>query len=319
MINQVVICDCLDGLRALPDECVDCVVTSPPYFNMRDYAVEGQIGIEDTFEEYLTKLHVIFTEVKRVLKPTGTCFVNLGDSYSGSGNGAGDVDEKNPKARTGTLKSLQQTVRAKSLLMIPSRFAIMMCDNQWILRNDIIWHKSNAMPSSVTDRLTNKYEHVFFFTISERYYFNIDSIRIPYEGIEKRPPGVVRAREQGYNTKQGAKYREQEEFSRKAGIRRATSNSSGEYQNPLGKIPGDVWTLNLVPHKDSHIAMYPEKLIAPLILGGCPPAGIVLDPFMGAGTTARVAKDLGRRFIGFELNEKYCEIADKRLRQEVII
>lgn len=314
-INQVVNCDCMEGINKLPENSIDCVVTSPPYWNLRDYSVDGQIGMEKSLNEYLIKLWYLFSELYKKLKPTGTCFVNLGDTYGGSGDKEGYIDNKNTN-RNGQKKSLSKNYMSKCLLQIPSRFAIGMTDRQYILRNNIIWHKSNAMPSSVLDRLTNKYEHIFFFTKNQKYYFDIDKIRIPYEGNEPRPPGIVRNREKGYNSKFGTLRREMDMQPKQAKKRRTPEQEY--FRNPLGKIPGDVWTLNLQPSKYPHIAMYPEKLIAPLIAAGCPEGGIVLDPFMGMATTAKVAKDLGRNFIGFELNPDYCRISDKRIRQQIL-
>jgi DNA modification methylase len=313
-INEVICGECLDGLKVIPDCSIDCVVTSPPYWALRDYDVENQLGIESTFQEYLEKLWIIFNEIKRTLKPTGTCWVNLGDTYGGLKIGNTET-VKNKNAVTSNFKKDEGI--AKCLCQIPSRFAIGMTDMGFLLRNDIIWHKSNAMPSSVLDRMTNKYEHFFFFTKSTKYNFDIDSIRIPYEGIESRPPGIVREREKGYNSKFGSLRRKMEENGRIFQKRRPPENDC--LRNPKGKIPGDVWTLNAQPSSYAHIAMFPQKLIAPMICAGCPVDGIVLDPFMGSWTTARAAKDLGRNFIGFELSKEYCKIGEERLRQEVLL
>ena len=203
--------------------------------------------------------------------------------------------------------------------MIPERFAIEMCDRGWILRNKIIWHKRNGMPSSVIDRLGNKYEIVYFFSKNTDYYFDLDSIRIPFETDEKRPAGIIREREKGYNTKFGTKTREMEDTARKFGSRRPPSASSEYERNPKGKNPGDVWSLNLQPSNEKHIAMFPEKLISPMILSGCPKGGVVCDPFFGAGTTGVVAKKLSRNYIGIELNPKYIKLAERRLAQQVLL
>lgn len=319
-MNQIIQGDSLTILKTLPDESVDCCITSPPYWNLRDYAINGQLGLEPTFHEFIEKLRLIFMEVQRVLKNTGTCFVNLGDTY-GSGSGK---DENRIHSKQGTMKNWingKKSVKGyeKCLLMIPERFAIVMSDSGMILRNKIIWHKKNAMPSSVTDRLSNKYELVYFFTKTGKYFFDLDSIRIPYETSENRPQGVVRAREYGYNTKIGTKRRDMEEDSRKFGKRRPPSERGEYIQNPKGKNPCDVWTLTLQPHKEKHIAMFPEKLIAPMIKAGCPPNGIVLDPFGGAMTTCLVAQKLGRQYLAIELNPTYIEIGKKRLAQKILI
>lgn len=315
MINEIICCDCLEGLSRLPDKCIDCVITSPPYWNVRDYQVDGQIGMEKFLNDYLIKLWNIFNEVMRVLKKEGTCWVNLGDVYGGSGDKEGYKDAKS-SSRNGQKISLTKNYMPKCLLQIPARFAIGMADRGWILRNSIIWHKSNAMPSSVLDRLTNKYEYFFFFTKSQKYCFDIDKIRIPYEGGEPRPPGIERNRERGYNSKFGTSRQAMDVEALK--MKKKRTPEQNYFRNPKGKIPGDVWTLNLQPSNYSHIAMFPEKLIAPMIAAGCPQDGVVLDPFIGSGTTARVAKDLRRNFMGFELSEKYCKLSEERLRQEVL-
>lgn len=331
--NKIIQGDSLEILKTLESESIDCVVTSPPYWALRDYGVEGQLGLEPTFQEYITKLCDMFDEVKRILKKEGTCWVNLGDTYMGNSSyskegrqGFGNdkvwminkkkwLDPKNPIE--GKLRAREHVesgqIPEKSLCQIPERFSIEMVNRGWILRNKIIWHKKNAMPSSVTDRLSNKYEMVYFFTKDKKYYFDLDSIRIPFETDEKRPEGVIRAREFGYNTKLGTKRRDMEEDSRLFGNRRPPQSNDDYVRNPKGKNGGDVWTLTLQPHKDNHIAMFPEKLIEPMIKAGSPPDGIILDIFMGAGTTAVVAKKNKRNYLGIELNPEYIKIAEERI------
>lgn len=312
-MNTILQGNVLDVVKTIADESIDCCITSPPYWSLRDYGVEGQLGLENTPEEYVANMVEVFREVKRVLKKDGTCFVNMGDTY-GTGSGK---DTNRINAKQGSIKGCRFEPRNgvdgffKSLLMIPEQVALSMIKQGWKLRNKIIWHKKNAMPSSVTDRLSNKYEFVYFFTKSEKYYFDLDLIRVPFETEENRPEGIVRAREYGYNTKIGTKRRDMEEAARDFDKRRPPENDY--VRNPKGKNPGDVWTLTLQPHAEIHIAMYPEKLITPMIKAGCPEGGIVLDPFMGAGTTAVVAKKLGRNYLGIELNPKYIEIANKRI------
>jgi len=340
-INQIIRGDALEVLRTLKSESVNCFLTSPPYWALRDYGVEGQLGLEPTFQEYITKLCDIFDEVKRVLRKDGTCWVNLGDCYSSDSSysengrqGFGNdkigmmnkskgqflkaTDTERMGMKGGRLKG-GKVFNKKSLIMIPERFAIEMCDRGWILRNKIIWHKRNGMPSSVIDRLGNKYEIVYFFSKNTDYYFDLDSIRIPFETDEKRPAGIIREREKGYNTKFGTKTREMEDTARKFGSRRPPSASSEYERNPKGKNPGDVWSLNLQPSNEKHIAMFPEKLISPMILSGCPKGGVVCDPFFGAGTTGVVAKKLSRNYIGIELNPKYIKLAERRLAQQVLL
>ena len=314
---KIINLDVLDGLSQIESESIDCVVTSPPYYRMRDYKMDGQVGLEKSLEEYLTKLLSVTAEIKRVLKPTGTLFWNHGDGY-GTGSGAGIRDGKQATVRGSTewyeaTGKLSLVGYEKSLILQNWRLAISMIDQQgWKLRNAIIWHKINSMPTSVLDRLGNKYEPVFFFSKSNKYYFDLDAIRVPYISDEPRNFGVVRAREKGYNTKQGTKRREEEEAKR-FDRRRPPSNQDQYTRNTKGKNPGDVWPLTLQPHKERHIAMFPEKLITPMILAGCPKNGLVLDPFSGAGTTGVVCKKTGRNFIGIELNPNYCKMAQERI------
>ena len=342
--NKIICGDALEELRKLPNESVDCVITSPPYWNLRDYGYEGQIGLEPTFQEFIEKLCVVFDEVKRVLKPEGTCFVNLGDTYGGTGAGQEKSVNSQGKqtdgqyfsqAKARKMKSENSKGYEKCLLQIPSRFALAMTDRGWILRNTIIWHKKNAMPSSVLDRFSNKYEQVFFFVKNRKYYFDGDAIRIPYELNEKRPNGITREREFGYNSKytgenaeamgsprarasrqynskEGTKKRVLEENARRFGTRRPAGNDYD--RNPKGKNPGDVWTLVSEPFPEAHFATFPVKLLIKPIKAGCPEKGTVLDPFFGSGTTAVAAKALGRNFIGIEKNPEYILMAEKRLR-----
>ena len=352
MSNKIICGDALEELRKLPGESVDMCITSPPYWGLRDYGYEGQLGLEPTFQEFIQKLCEIFDEVKRVLKKEGTCFVNLGDSYAGqrqmgtSGNGTRKTTLSGPDATykkekgNGFNKLSNGELQEKSLAQIPSRFALAMTDRGWILRNTIIWHKKNAMPSSVLDRFSNKYEQIFFFVKSKKYYFDVDSIRIPYELAEKRPNGVTREREYGYNSKytgenaeamgspraratrkhnskEGTKSRVLEENARRFGTRRPAG--SDYERNEKGKNPGDVWTLVSEPYPEAHFATFPKKLLVQPIKAGCPEGGVVFDPFIGSGTTALAAKLLGRNYIGIEKNPKYVKMAEQRLAQQQLL
>src|SRR3990167_5715206 len=179
-LNKIYNIDALEGLKKLDSESVDCVVTSPPYWNLRDYGVEGQLGLEPTFQEYITKLIEIFDEVKRVLKKEGTCWVNIGDTYSGAGAGQKDTGKAVYEENDFRKKPSKTNLPDKSLCLIPFRFAILMQERGWILRNDIVWFKRNSMPSSVKDRFANKWEHIFFFVKNKKYYFDLNSVRKPY-------------------------------------------------------------------------------------------------------------------------------------------
>lgn len=271
-LNKIILSDCLEGIKQMPDSIVDCCISSPPYWGLRDYGAEGQLGQEADFKEFVAKLIEIYSEIYRVLKPTGTCFVNLGDTYNGTKQGNTETN-KNPKLVTDTFKKERvKSIQNKSLLMIPERFALGMIDNGWILRNQIIWHKPNQMPQSATDRFTVDFEKIFFFVKqSTGYYFEQQlepAIGIPDEVYFERN---VRT----------------------------------------------VWSINTKPYSEAHFATYPEKLVERMIKAGCPENGVVLDPFMGAGTTAVVAKKLNRNYNGFELNPKYKLIAENRLIKEV--
>ena len=302
MKNKIIQGEALEELKKLKSESIDCVMTSPPYWALRDYGVEGQLGLEPTFDQFINNLCNIFDEVQRVLKKSGTCWVNLGDTYNAgrSGGHAGglkglDKPENSPNQSGVNVKEL----KAKSLVMIPFRFAIEMVNRGWILRNVIVWHKKNCMPSSVKDRFTVDFEYLFFFSKSKKYWF--DRQFEPYkEGTEERYK---------YNfDKSGRQWSDDKEslFNEIGGI--------GEL-NPQGRNKRCVWTINPQPFPEAHFAVYPEKLCETPIKSGCPKDGIVLDPFMGAGTTAVMAKKLGRDFLGIELNPEYIKIAEKRLKK----
>lgn len=320
--------DCLTGLKALPDDSIDCCISSPPYYGLRDYGtatwhggdpdcdhvanpkatktfgnpefndrrpsreatktpgyyadicpkcgaekVDYQVGIEPTVADYIASLQEIFNEVKRVLKPTGTCWVNLGDSFGGSGKGATKDGIKSPKTKAGTfipstddahMKVKDISIRPKSLCLVPQRFAIAALESGWIIRNEVIWSKAAPMPTSKKDAMTVAHETIWFMVKQPRYFYDCEAVR--------RPTGNL----------------------------------------------WDVWHLSPDPVPDAHFATYLREIPRRAILAGCPPDGVVLDPFAGSGTTLMVAKDLGRQAIGFELNPDYCAIAAKRCNQLTI-
>lgn len=379
-LNKIYSGDSLEVLKTFPDECIDCVITSPPYYGLRDYSVDGQIGLEKTLDEYLEKMLAITAELKRVLKLTGTMWWNHGDSYSGSMNGAGDTTSTNrnkpesyKQMYKGQKPGNQVGILNKSLLLQAHRLAIRMVDEQkWILRNTIIWHKPNVMPSSVKDRFTVDYEPVFFFTKSKKYWFETQ-----YE-----PYGAPMNRWGGYKLEAKGK----SEWDRGTG--QSSYRDRNMRPNELGRNKRAVWKIATHPFSEAHFATFPEKLIEPMVKAGCPEfickkcgkarekifegiggsigkswhshkedltvgagqisrigdcvnekgekyqridkghtdcgcnagwtSGIVLDPFMGAGTTAKVARMLGRNYVGIELNEEYIKIANKRLAQQIL-
>jgi len=309
-INKIICGDCLEVLKTLPDESIDMCMTSPPYWALRDYGVKGQLGLEPTFQEYITKLCDIFDEVKRVLKREGTCWVNMGDTYGGSGAGTtknADTSKYIENSKqvyvlpNGTARASKMP--SKCLLQIPNRFAIEMTNRGWILRNEIIWYKPNCMPSSVKDRFTVDFEKIFFFTKNKKYWFETqleDAIEIYSETRAKRPE----------TSKMKAIY--------------SSGKPSGNFTT--NKLRPDnkrnkrtVWRINTKPYKEAHFATYPPELCETPIKAGCPKGGIVLDPFFGAGTTGLVAKGLGRNYLGIELNPEYIKIAEERLKQEILL
>lgn len=326
--------DALETLRLLPDECVQAVVTSPPYWGLRDYGIDGQIGLESTLDKYMAKLVEVFREVKRVLRDDGTIWLNLGDSYAPAGgdrrNHTNDpnscigatADAAMPRigrvAQQQNLKLLP--IKPKDLIGIPWRVAFALQADGWYLRSDIIWHKPNAMPESVADRPTKAHEYIFLLTKSRRYYYDSDAIKEDaVNGDPHAPRGSVGVIDNplnggrrkikipsGWDTDKGA----HGSFHR---------NGRGEPKYfdrhaPIGKRnKRDVWTVSTKPFPGAHFATYPPDLIKPCILAGSPEGSIILDPFSGAGTTGLVALRYGRRYIGVEINPEYAELSVRRI------
>ena len=364
--NEIVCADALDYMKTLPDESVNCVVTSPPYYALRDYGVSGQIGLEATPQAFVAKMVEVFHEVKRVLRNDGVCWINLGDSYSGSGKGKPQGSKSGKQlTNAGSLipcVSDRYDVPGKNLLGMPWRVAFALQDDGWILRSDVIWSKPNPMPESVTDRPTKAHEYVFLLAKSPKYWYDADAIR------EDNAYGPERAGKlPGYTN----------------GVK---GHVSGTNFNPAGRNRRTVWTIPTEPTPEAHFATFPQKLIEPMILAGCPDKccsacgaphvrivearggtigkawvshlheldmgmsdshpgldrsvsadgiryhridlgfcpqcdhakaptvpGIVFDPFMGSGTTALVARRLGRDFVGCELSPEYVDMANRRL------
>ena len=348
-VNKIYQGDALEVLKTFPDESINMVLTSPPYWALRDYGTaiwEGgndkcnhqvgrkargnlsdfqqgnkgsfgdeaikigkkcpkcgavrkdlQLGLEPTFQEYMSKLCDIFDEVKRVLRKDGTCWVNIGDTYGGSGGATGHTENTKNLGYTtsnmGASKGNQKATRGleKSLIQIPSRFAIEMSNRGWILRNEIIWHKGNVMPTSVKDRFTVDFEKIFFFVKDRKYWFEQQTESATYTDSR-------------YN---------------KGNIRYKSR------QTPVGVTVSDirnkrtVWKINPKSFAEAHFAVYPEKLCEIPIKAGCPKGGIVLDPFFGSGTTAVVARYLDRKWVGIELNPEYIKIANRRLAQRKLL
>jgi DNA modification methylase len=333
-LNTIHNIDCLEGLKTIPDNSVDCCVISPPYYGLRDYGVDGQIGLENTPEEYISKLVSVFIEVKRVLKPTGTLWLNIGDSYNGSGKNSGNKSKMYPKQSTNaasceTRPANIPTLKPKDLIGIPWMLAFELRRAGYYLRQDIIWHKPNPMPESVRDRCTKSHEYIFMLTKSAKYYFDYEAILEPaaydgrkdtaFKGSNKYTEDVTGLSVQSFASKGHERWPNKiRGFIDKAGD---TGLAPSHHGNSIPTYPArnkrDVWTVCTKPEKESHFAVFPDTLIVDCIKAGCPEGGIVLDPFMGSGTTAVVARKLNRNYIGFELNPKYVEISERKIYNQL--
>ena len=306
--------DCLEVLKTLPDESVHCCVTSPPYYALRDYGMEEQIGREATPKEYISRLTEVFTEVRRVLRSDGTLWLNIADTYAGKGNQGDFVDPKNPKGRSGQAVALNYKVegcKPKDMIGIPWMLAFALRDSGWYLRNDIIWMKENPMPESCKDRCSRCYEHIFLLSKSRKYFFDAKAISEPIA------PATAERLKRGM--KGGNKYGKPvpgQPQTQTINRPRAHGEITDSMINPM-RNKRDVWVVNTVPFKGGHYAAYPPKLVEPCLLAGCPEGGIVLDPFFGSGTTGMVAKQLNRHYIGIELNPEYAELAKARIGGEI--
>lgn len=292
--------DALAVLADLPDASVDCVVTSPPYFGLRDYGVDGQLGAEPSPAEFVAALVDVFREARRVLADDGTLWLNLGDSYY-SGKGSPTQPDVKNEARRPPARVLDQPganwAKPKNLLGIPWRVAFALQDDGWILRNDVIWHKSNAMPESVTDRLSNRHEHMFMFSKKPRYWFDLDAIR-----EEQSPVSIARATRADMHGKDG--WADAYHGNPPTGLARQS-----ERDTSIGRNPGDVWTIATQPFSEAHFATMPPALAERCIQAGCKPGGTVLDPFSGSGTTGLAAGRHGRRYVGVDLNRDYLDLS----------
>lgn len=402
--NKIHNYNCLEGLKLLDDNSVDCCITSPPYWGLRDYGtatwvggdpnckhiddvklaerkrqrksmiavgekIDGstrirehdeligkewqysekckkcgairkdeQLGLEKTPEEYVSNMIAIFSEVNRVLKTEGTLWLNLGDSYYGSNsNDKSITNKKSISAGMGQGKSYRTKatgivsgLKPKDMVGIPWMTAFALRSDGWYLRQDIIWHKPNPMPESVTDRCTKSHEYIFLMAKSQKYYFDHEAIQ--EEAVTNIPNTQGDRGSQGYAKASGVNGSAQRSNSGGygySGHKSSCTPGQTPQSKALKRMEGikddnyetrnkrDVWTVNTKPYKEAHFATFPERLIVDMIKAGCPKDGIVLDPFMGAGTTAVVARKLNRNFIGFELNKDYITIADKRLYEEL--
>lgn len=334
---RVIIGDCREVLRTLPDESVHCVVTSPPYWGLRDYGVDGQIGLEPSLSAWVDEMVAVFREVRRVLRADGTCWVNLGDGYTSGGrsvwrsgkseNKGHDVlnDAARPDAPAG--------LKPKDLIGQPWRVAFALQADGWYLRSEIIWHKANPMPESIKDRPTKAHEQIFLLSKSERYCYDQAAIAEPAHGAHARGPkvagwasGDTPHTAVAHNTVGVGKNRRTRKGvpNGAAGVNpKATQSPSGTKQNESFSAAVSqlvdvrnartVWTFPTEGFSEAHFATFPRELPRRCILAGCPVGGTVLDPFNGSGTTGQVALELGRSYIGIELNEQYAAMTERRL------
>lgn len=316
MTELILIGDALEKLKEIDDGTVDCCVTSPPYFNLRDYGVDGQIGIEDTPEAYVSKLVSVFQDVKRALKDDGTLWVNIGDSYNGSGKAGKHPEYQNRHTEFGKpsvhkerfgLPTNIKGLKPKDLIGIPWLLAFALRADGWYLRSDIVWQKPNNMPSSVKDRCTSSHEYIFMLSKQSKYYYDADAIKEPCVNGDPTSPRGSR----GTKTPNSGRRDKQGEL----GKQTYTGFNDRYFSKPplAHRNKRDVWTVTTKPYRGAHFATFPPDLIEPCILAGSREGGIVLDPFMGSGTTCMVAKKHGRGYVGIELNPAYVELAKKRI------
>ena len=276
-LDQFLCGDAIEVARKLPDACVDTIVTSPPYWQQRDYGTDDQIGQEVSPAAYVERLSELFEELKRVVKPTGSMWMVIGDKY---------------------LKG--------ELMGMPWRVALGLKDVGWRMRSDCIWHKPNAMPSSTRTRPTTDHEYIFFFSNGKDYFYNADAIREPHVTFSensKMKGGRKHFGKRGSTPEKG----------KNSGDTNLHDGRWDQAFHPKGRNKRTVWSIPLSKFREAHFAVYPPKLVETCIAASCPPDGVVLDPFSGAGTTAMVAKQLGRKFIAIDCNQEYCDMAQRRL------
>lgn len=331
--------DVLDGLKNLPDGVAQCCVTSPPYWGLRDYKMAGQLGLEKTPDGYIQNMVAVFREVKRVLKDDGTLWLNIGDSYAASGKDR-TVDQASAKSTlSGTTGTQEQSrkqqnkivggLKPKDLVGIPWMLAFALRNDGWYLRCDIIWAKKNCMPESVTDRPTKSHEYIFLLSKSGKYYYDHESIKevaiwdVDGNGTASRK---ARQKENAKSAPRGkvsgirsAGFKDAKKMNGKHSASEDALTNSQEYSDVgVGmRNKRDVWNISPAQFPEAHFATFPEEIPATCIKAGSKEGDLILDPFMGAGTTALVAKKLGRHYTGFELNPDYIRIAENRMKKEL--
>lgn len=335
--------DALTTLRTLPDQSVQCCVTSPPYWGLRDYGVPGQIGLESSPQEYVAALLPVFQEVKRVLRADGTLWLNLGDSYIGYHGNKRAHGSAAPSDKDGYRENMRATsvgangLKNKDMAGIPWRVAFALQDAGWYLRCDCIWAKPNPMPESVQDRPTRAHEYLFILSKSERYYYDHVSVREPsspsrkgnaktfrgggaYTGGRSFDNSTDAVRDSHGNTPQDGSRREEQAVTRYSARHGVDIKGGGQGRgeiiySPYTRNRRSVWSIATHPFPAAHFATFPPELVRPCILAGCPAGGVVLDPFFGAGTVGVVCVEEGRRYLGIELNPEYVDMAEQRIAQ----
>ena len=309
-MNKIEFGDCRETMRRWKEQGIKAqtCVTSPPYFGLRDYGHEGQIGLEETPDEYIKAMVEVFRCVWDVLEDDGTLWLNIGDSYmtSPAGNktwsdGVGSNKNYENNKIHSVVKKKIDGVKQKDLIGIPWMMAFALRADGWYLRQDIIWHKPNPMPESVTDRCTKAHEYIFLMSKSQKYYYDHEAIKEPLKG----EPETRNKNAEGYQ----ANYAHGDRFSKGERVFGADGMANKR----------SVWSVPVKPYHGAHFAVFPSDLIEPCILAGAPAGGIVLDPFMGSGTTAQVAQNLGRQYIGCELNPAYMELQNIRTAQQSLV
>ena len=328
--NKIMQGDSLAVTKTMPNKSVNCVVTSPPYWGLRDYQVDNQFGNEKTPEDYVNYLVKLFREIKRVLKDDGTVWLNIGDSYAYSGGtGWTGLESKNFKQKSQPRRV--KALKPKDLVGIPWMVAFALRADGWYLRQDIIWAKPNPMPESVTDRCTKSHEYIFLLSKSQKYYYDTEAIKEEATGYDGRKDTMMKGSNKYKNSvvpgkkehtmasngHERWKFKERGFKSKENNIGQSPQHHGADINVYPVRNKRSVWTVSTKPFKGSHFAVYPQELIKDCIKAGCPKNGIVFDPFMGAGTTAIVARKLGRNYIGIELNPEYIEIAEKRIYDEL--
>lgn len=320
--SQIITGDTLSVLGKMPDRCIDCCITSPPYFGLRDYGADGQIGLEETPEEYIRRLVEIFREIRRVMRDDGTLWLNIGDSYAGSGKGRmKDGSHSADRSKSSDYlcnvggaitKSKTPGIKRKELIGIPWLLAFALRADGWYLRQDIIWYKPNTMPESVQDRCTKSHEYIFLLTKKPCYYFNNKAIQEDSVSYDRRQSGETQEAEK--RQKQLPRYGGKKYTSTPDKFFRTKSGNAYDYRPKRNKR--DVWSVSTHGYREAHFATFPEKLVEPCVLAGCRPGGIVLDPFCGSGTVPVVAKRYGREYIGIDINPEYTSMSERRVEAE---